>query len=30
MTEHILQFFEYKHLPLDLGAVSRPFCEMAR
>lgn len=28
--EHILQFFEYQHLPLGLRAVSLPFCEMAR
>jgi hypothetical protein len=27
--EHILQFFNYKHLPVDLGTVSRPFCDMA-
>ena len=26
---HVLQFFEYKHLPLHLQAVSRPFCELA-
>lgn len=28
-TEHILQFFSYKHLPLALQEVSRPFCELA-
>lgn len=25
----ILQYFEYQHLPKDLQAVSRPFCELA-
>jgi len=29
MTEHILQFFAYDHLPEHLRAVSRPFSEMA-
>lgn len=29
MTEHILQFFAYKQLPLHLQAVSKPFCELA-
>lgn len=27
--EHILQFFEYGHLPPPLAEVSRPFCELA-
>lgn len=27
--EHILQYFEYAHLPERLQAVSRPFAEMA-
>ncbi len=27
--EHILQFFEYKHLVQPLADVSRPFCELA-
>lgn len=27
--EHILQFFEFKHLPMDLGAISQPFCQLA-
>ena len=27
--EHILQFFAYAHLPPQLQAVSRPFCELA-
>jgi hypothetical protein len=27
--EHILQFFDYEHLPAELGAISRPFCELA-
>jgi hypothetical protein len=29
MTEHILQFFEWNHLPPNLAAVSKPFCEHA-
>lgn len=29
MQEHILQFFEYKHLPPHLAAISRPFCQLA-
>lgn len=28
--EHILQYFEYEHLPKHLQQVSRPFCELAR
>lgn len=28
--EHILQFFEYAHLPKHLQEVSRPFGELAR
>lgn len=28
--EHILQFFEYKHLPLHLQAVSSPFAGLAQ
>lgn len=27
--EHIMQFFAYDHLPLQLQTVSRPFCETA-
>jgi hypothetical protein len=27
--EPILQFFAYKHLPPNLQAVSRPFCDLA-
>lgn len=30
MTEHIIQFFAYEHLPPHLQAVSKPFCELAR
>ncbi len=30
MTEHILQFFVYEHLPEHLQEVSRPFGELAR
>lgn len=26
---YLLQFFEYKHLPDHLKAVSKPFCELA-
>lgn len=29
-TEAILTYFEYEHLPSDLQAVSKPFCELAR
>lgn len=28
--EHIMQFFDYEHLPPHLAAVSRPFCELAK
>ena len=28
-TEHILQFFEWSHLPPHLRAVSKPFCDLA-
>jgi len=28
-NEHILQFFAYDHLPLDLQMVSKPFCDLA-
>ena len=27
--EPILQFFSYEHLPPNLAAVSKPFCELA-
>ena len=29
MKEHIMQFFEYAHLPAHLQAVSKPFGELA-
>jgi hypothetical protein len=29
MSEPILQFFEYKHLPAALQVVSKPFHELA-
>jgi hypothetical protein len=29
MSEPILQFFQYQHLPPHLQAISKPFCEMA-
>jgi len=29
MEDPILQFFAHNHLPPDLAAVSRPFCELA-
>lgn len=29
MSEHILQFFAYAHLPPHLQTVSKPFCELA-
>jgi hypothetical protein len=28
-TEMILRYFKYDHLPPQLQAVSKPFCEMA-
>jgi len=30
MTEHIMQFFAYGHLPPNLQEVSRPFHDMAQ
>lgn len=27
--EHILQFFDFHHLPIELHAVSAPFCDLA-
>lgn len=29
MSEHIMQFFTYAHLPQHLQDVSRPFADMA-
>ena len=29
MTEHILQFFVYEHLPDELAEISAPFCNAA-
>ena len=29
MTDRMMQFFRYTHLPAHLQAVSRPFCELA-
>jgi hypothetical protein len=29
MTDHIMQFFAFAHLPAALQDVSRPFCELA-
>lgn len=29
MEEHIIQFFQYAHLPPRLQEVSRPFAELA-
>lgn len=29
MTERLLQFFTYAHLPEGLREASRPFCELA-
>lgn len=29
MKEHILQFFKFEHLPPNLQAISKPFCELA-
>lgn len=28
-TQHIMQFFEYEHLPFHLQQVSKPFCDLA-
>lgn len=30
MSEHIMQFFAYEHLPPHLAAVSKPFADLAR
>jgi hypothetical protein len=30
MTEPILQFFQYDHLPANLAAVSQPFAKLAQ
>jgi hypothetical protein len=29
LSEHILQFFEFSHLPPHLQLVSKPFCQLA-
>lgn len=29
MPDHILQFFTHEHLPAELAAVSKPFCDLA-
>lgn len=29
MTEHIIQFFAYAHLPERLQRISKPFCDLA-
>ena len=29
MTDRMLQFFAYRHLPDNLQAASAPFCELA-
>ena len=29
MTEHIMQFFAFEHLPAGLKEVSIPFCQLA-
>lgn len=29
MSDHILQFFRYSHLPKDLQKVSKPFSDLA-
>ena len=28
--DHVMQFFAYEHLPPNLQAVSKPFCDLAR
>lgn len=30
MTDRMMQFFAYAHLPAHLQDVSRPFCELAQ
>ncbi|TQE91483.1 MAG: hypothetical protein FKY71_20185 [Spiribacter salinus] len=30
MNDHIMQFFEYKHLPEHLQAASKPFANLAQ
>jgi len=30
MHDYLLQFFAFEHLPEQLQAVSKPFCELAR
>ena len=30
MTDHILQYFHYAHLPQILQNKSKPFCDLAR
>lgn len=30
MNEHILQFFDYEHLPPHLSEVSKPFADLAQ
>lgn len=30
MSEHIIQFFAYEHLPASLQEVSKPFGDLAR
>lgn len=29
MTNYLLQFFAYEHLPPNLRDISKPFCELA-
>ena len=29
-TDPILRYFHYQHLPAKLGAVSMPFCQLAK
>lgn len=30
VTDHILRYFHYSHLPASLQARSKPFCDLAR
>ena len=30
MTEPIIKYFEYEHLPEHLQKVSKPFCDLAK
>jgi len=29
LQDNILQFFSYVHLPVEMAAISKPFCDLA-